>query len=299
MLEQQRIDYLKAMGIQLWMPRAVLPHALEPRWLSTDEPDPQRRSKAGQLAGGHASALLTGAAIAEQLSSENPRSQVPSSAQGAAPAPMSSSQSSTSHGICEVQPSPVPKALNPAAAESAAQSTPLSAAESVPQGALQNNIQAAGAPNFELHFYLWPCGLLWVSSQVLTHQDLSFQAAVSFALSSLLTNGEQTRRHVQPIQSHFKWPYLLNSAEDQSEIVAKQALAAQWQYLQSQGVRAWLALDASCEQWLPAQHSPLMKFSSPHQCYPLEQKRALWQALQTLSNPLLKPLLNPSAETNA
>ncbi len=33
MLEQQRIDYLSAMGITQWMPRAALPYAPVPRWL--------------------------------------------------------------------------------------------------------------------------------------------------------------------------------------------------------------------------------------------------------------------------
>ena len=34
MLEQQRIEYLQAMGIQLWMPRKALDHAAEPSWLA-------------------------------------------------------------------------------------------------------------------------------------------------------------------------------------------------------------------------------------------------------------------------
>lgn len=33
MLEQRRLDYLNAMGIVQWLPRAPLPHAPAPRWL--------------------------------------------------------------------------------------------------------------------------------------------------------------------------------------------------------------------------------------------------------------------------
>lgn len=36
MLEQQRIQYLNAMGINLWMPKKALPHALPPRWVWED-----------------------------------------------------------------------------------------------------------------------------------------------------------------------------------------------------------------------------------------------------------------------
>lgn len=36
MLEQQRIQYLNAMGINLWMPKTALPHALPPRWVWDD-----------------------------------------------------------------------------------------------------------------------------------------------------------------------------------------------------------------------------------------------------------------------
>lgn len=35
MLEQTRLDYLRAMGVAQWMPRHALPFAPEPRWLAT------------------------------------------------------------------------------------------------------------------------------------------------------------------------------------------------------------------------------------------------------------------------
>ena len=33
MLEQRRADYLKAMGVTLWLPRTPLPNAQPPRWI--------------------------------------------------------------------------------------------------------------------------------------------------------------------------------------------------------------------------------------------------------------------------
>ncbi|MEC8523180.1 MAG: hypothetical protein VXZ24_02920, partial [Pseudomonadota bacterium] len=38
MLEQRRVDYLRAMGITAWMPRKALPHAPASRWIAEDTP---------------------------------------------------------------------------------------------------------------------------------------------------------------------------------------------------------------------------------------------------------------------
>ena len=37
MLEQQRFEYLQAMGIQLWMPRKPVDNASDSLWLAGDE----------------------------------------------------------------------------------------------------------------------------------------------------------------------------------------------------------------------------------------------------------------------
>ncbi|MEC9254327.1 MAG: hypothetical protein VX771_00900, partial [Pseudomonadota bacterium] len=38
MLEQRRVDYLKSMGITVWLPRRELPHAPASRWMAEDSP---------------------------------------------------------------------------------------------------------------------------------------------------------------------------------------------------------------------------------------------------------------------
>jgi hypothetical protein len=67
MLEQQRIEYLQAMGIQLWMPRKALDYAAEPSWLvESGEKNASLESSAGaSFQAGHAADLLSDMGFAD------------------------------------------------------------------------------------------------------------------------------------------------------------------------------------------------------------------------------------------
>jgi hypothetical protein len=132
-------------------------------------------------------------------------------------------------------------------------------------------------PTFELHFALWPCGILWVSSQPFEQKDHGFQTAVSY---SLLGNAVP-----QASYSQFKWPYIEGSHEDQSMAVAMRALTAQWEFMSSQGARGWVATDSSSLQWLgKVAARALYSVDERSEIYSPAGKKQLWSALQTLSN---------------
>ena len=59
MLEQQRVEYLQAMGIQLWMPSRALPNAAESLWLADNKVEQSQVETAGaSMQAGHAADLL-------------------------------------------------------------------------------------------------------------------------------------------------------------------------------------------------------------------------------------------------
>lgn len=143
MLEQQRIEYLQAMGIQLWMPRQALDNAAEPSWLAEEGAgNKQAESVQGciQIHAGHAADLLADMGLVEA----NVAITVP---QISAP----------------VEPS-------------------NQAVETVELNDVIPVVVDLTIPNFELYFALWPCGILWVASKPFERSDHAFQTAVSYYL---------------------------------------------------------------------------------------------------------------------
>jgi hypothetical protein len=246
MLEQQRIEYLQAMGIQLWMPRHTLDNAAESNWLAGSELNnsPLAASNNTPVQAGHAADLLVSMGLGNTPQTDvvpTPKNQVP---QG-----------------------------NPVQAKSAA----LTAEIAEPAISLEASQIDLTVPTFELHFALWPCGILWVSNQPFEQKDHGFQTAVSY---SLLGNAVP-----QASYSQFKWPYIEGSHEDQSMAVAMRALTAQWEFMSSQGARGWVATDSSSLQWLgKVAAKALYSVDERSEIYSPAGKKQLWSALQTLSN---------------
>jgi hypothetical protein len=246
MLEQERIEYLQAMGIQLWMPRHALDNAAESNWLAGSELNnsPLAVSNNTPVQAGHAADLLASMGLGN-----------------------------TQH--TDVVPSPKNQVLqgNPVQAKSAA----LTAEIAEPAISLEASQIDLTVPTFELHFALWPCGILWVSNQPFEQKDHGFQTAVSY---SLLGNAVP-----QASYSQFKWPYIEGSHEDQSMAVAMRALTAQWEFMSSQGARGWVATDSSSLQWLGrVAAKALYSVDERSEIYSPAGKKQLWSALQTLSN---------------
>ncbi|MFT7410409.1 MAG: hypothetical protein ACI9EX_001006 [Oleispira sp.] len=255
MLEQQRIEYLQAMGIQLWMPRQALDNAAESIWLAGSESNNSQLDVSGSTSaqGGHAADLLAGMGLRD------------------------TNKTAASDKITEVS---TAQKQTSAPIQQAAQAQALQANATEilePNASMATPVTDLTVPTFELHFSLWPCGILWVSSQIFEQQDHGFQAAVSY---SLLGNTVP-----QASYSQFKWPYIEGSHEDQSMPVAIRALTAQWEFMSSQGARGWVATDSSSLQWLGQVASKaLYSVNERSELYSPAGKKQLWAVLQTLSN---------------
>lgn len=248
MLEQQRIEYLQAMGIQLWMPRQALDNAAESSWLADSEAEQAQIETAGApIQAGHAADLLADMGLTKVVEGQVPVAPVANAV--------------TTETVV----------LNTAVAEERVVQD-ASAAETIPAEATLVDLTV---PEFELHFALWPCGILWVAGQAFDQSDHRFQTSVSYAL---LGNSVPQANY-----SQFKWPYIEGSSEDQSISVALRALIAQWEFMSGQGARGWVAMDASSYEWLSkVAAKPLFSVDEREELYCSVGKKQLWQALQTL-----------------
>jgi hypothetical protein len=255
MLEQQRIEYLQAMGIQLWMPRHALDNAAESSWLAGTEVSNSPVEAIGGIPvqAGHAADLLAsmGLGNAENAVAKNQTTEL------------------------------VPSALEDKTAQvKAAQIRTSAINKSETSVEIEVPLADLSIPKFELHFALWPCGILWVAGQPFEQKDHSFQTAVSY---SLLGNTAP-----QASYSQFKWPYIEGSNEDQTMAVALRALTAQWEFMSSQGARGWVALDSSSLQWLEkVAAKALFSVDERGEIFSVVGKKQLWFALQSLSKKLV------------
>jgi hypothetical protein len=248
MLEQQRIEYLQAMGIQLWIPRHALDNAAESNWLAGSE------SNDSPLVTGNSTPVQAGNA-ADLLLSMDSGDTVKASGNT-----QHTEVIASKHQVLQ---------SNPAQAKS----------KDIAEFAISSEASPIDStvPTFELHFALWPCGILWVSNQPFEQKDHGFQTAVSY---SLLGNSVPNASY-----SQFKWPYIEGSHEDQSMAVAMRALTAQWEFMSSQGARGWVAIDSSSLQWLgKVAAKALYSVDERSKIYSPAGKKQLWSALQTLSN---------------
>ncbi len=146
MLEQQRLEYLQAMGIQLWMPRRAVENAAEPSWLADDIGPANQESSVEPIKAGHAADLLAdiGLEPAPEVSSEQKANIKPE--------------------IKQVEKAPVVENQQSEGSDEASSVVDLT------------------VPQFELYFALWPCGILWVADRPFDQNDQRFQTSVSYFL---------------------------------------------------------------------------------------------------------------------
>lgn len=253
MQEQHRIEYLKAMGIHLWMPHSQLENSPEPRWLAPKTEIPATGQKnpgsKAEIKGGNAAGLLSGGA-----EEDVPAQQL-------------------AHGVAE-RPSQdvVPAVSTKDQSESISLPTESgNAAVPTPEDVSPDDLET---PRFELHFSLWPCGLLWVSSGVSDIKTQSFQAAVSYYLTRTVTR--------QLSEFVFRWPYLETSHEDQSRPVALRALQAQWAHIRTHEIKGWVATDPTSADWLQtvSDNEPLCVLEKNQPVFSSLNKARIFRALQ-------------------
>lgn len=272
MLEQQRVEYLQSMGIQLWMPRKPVSHAAESLWYAGQESSASSSESSNeQVKVGHAADLLANMGLvstAEQSARVN----------DANPLSHTVKTIETQNIVAESVAIEVPSTEQDKSHLSSKNVTSEIDNHDSREQALVDSHEGANLtiPEFELHFSLWPCGILWVASQPFCQQDHSFQTSVSYYL---LKNSVP-----QASYSHFKWPYIQGSSEDQSIAVALRALTAQWDFMSGQGARAWVAVDSSSLEWLSKVASkPIYSVDDKEELYTFVGKKQLWHALQNLS----------------
>jgi hypothetical protein len=245
MLEQQRLEYLQAMGIQLWMPRRPVPNAVDSLWIACDEPALSKAQTSGeQIKAGQAAELLVDMSLVTDPSDKTTSAQVTA------------------------------KSINQTSTQ-LVQDSAVDDVKRMPENTDDNVPFDLTVPEFELHFALWPCGILWVASQAFDYKDQSFQTSVSYSmLGGTLP---------QASYSQFKWPYIEGSSEDQSITVALRALTVQWEFMSNQGARAWVAVDASSFDWLSkVAVKPLYSVDDKSRLFSITGKKQLWRALLSL-----------------
>lgn len=249
MREQQRLDYLKAMGITQWMPRQPLPHAPEPRWLPADAHPPAPKPHQVGGSGGHAPHPMA-AELLHELSSTK-----------AAPAAS--------------VPAPV---HNPVPAAAAVQdATPVSEVASVAADASVSPVADLTPPRFELHFVRVSPSMVWVVDR--SDQLERIQAFAWRVLGAL-----QMNTGFMPGTLSFRWPFIESGSDDQSRPVALQALAAQWQFIKDQGCQHLVTLGSDAQGWLAQVGAqPVFSANSVDDIMgSAVAKRSFWLALQNL-----------------
>lgn len=254
MLEQQRIDYLSAMGITQWMPRAALPHAPAPRWLpnveqavSAKAPTLQQPSR-GANAPVAAADLLSGFAAKAKTATAEPVKTILVSS--------SADQVVTSDNQSYVV---------------------VSDSEVENLSVDSQTVSANTPPRFQLHFLRVSGGGIWICDQSVAPEHLR-------RFAHRVLKGMQQPMDLLPVPVKFNWPFIESKHDDQSEPVALQALNAQWRFFADQGVSYILTFGDDSRRWL-ARIGVQSHYHHPQFTDMLSNasdKRQLWQALRTI-----------------
>lgn len=133
-------------------------------------------------------------------------------------------------------------------------------------------------PEFTLHWLWLTSTTLWVCDHT---QDVRlFQAVAPRVLRAL-----QQPLYTLQTPPSFTWPFIRSRQHDQSSAVAQQALMAQWQYFETQGVQRVITFGDTAQQWLTRVSAPICYRHDDIQQWAMEpqSKRALWHALRAQS----------------
>lgn len=253
MREAVRRQYLKAMGIPVWMPRQDVPFGPQSRLLAAQQSmqpanEAQHNPVDVKPSGGkptHAGHLLEAADELAHLRQVRHEHEVDVSAVDLKADALSqgpSSQGPSSQG-------PSSQRQGRGSIESDSRPSPLADTLSATQPSSDSGASQAPAPvdltppRFELHFLRVGLKGVWVCDQ--PHQMDSmrrFARRVAAAMAMPLDPNMSV--------PSFRWPFIEQGTEDQSAAVAEQALRAQWKFLQSQGVQYVVAFGEQPQQWL-------------------------------------------------
>ncbi len=253
MREQQRLDYLQAMGITQWMPRQPLPNAPKPRWLPADaHPAAPKPHQVGG-GGGHMPHPLA-AELLHELSG------------GARPAPVTETVTKAEPAVAQAESS---AGLQPAVPTAAETVEPAAQAETA--------LADMTPPRFELHFVRISPNSVWVV-------DRADQVERVQAFAWRVLNALQSNNGFMPATISFRWPFIESATDDQSRPVALQAVAAQWQFLRERGCQHLITLGEDAREWLSLVGAqPVYSLDSVDDVMgSAVAKRSFWLALQQL-----------------
>ncbi|MDP2505438.1 hypothetical protein [Oceanobacter sp. 3_MG-2023] len=262
MREAVRCQYLKAMGIPVWVPRDELPHAAPSQllpWL-------------GEQHGPHGSELPVDHLPNYRNAEDHPEG-------GHFAAELLDHRGNTTTRVA-VDAAVVSNRDSVAPAATALTDLPTSPPDSLvkPETAVAEPLVVADLtpPRFELHFIATGNGTIWVcdrQEQLPALQAFAWQVGIGMKWSP-----EQG----SPLS--FRWPFIEHGQEDQSSAVAEQALRAQWQFFVHHGGRHVIGFGSNTRQWLTRIQVP--------GCYQdddvvtvmscAERKKQLWLALLNL-----------------
>ncbi|WP_430461350.1 hypothetical protein ACQUQU_00810 [Thalassolituus sp. LLYu03] len=243
MREQQRLDYLQAMGITQWIPRQPLPFAPAPRWLAEDA-HPRHAAPHQVAATGHMPHPLAAELLHDALPAATQK--VPT-VQAAAPRAL-------------VQEAVTAQPVASGAAPALVSELPAGGADLAP-------------PRFELHFLRAGSGC-WITDSA---DEAARVQAFAWRVLSAIKGGSDFI--AAPVC--FRWPFIESAHEDQSLPVALHALRTQWQFLAEQGIAYVIAVGAGTSGWLdridvrPLYHSTSLDALMSQ----ATEKRKLWLAL--------------------
>ncbi len=254
MREQQRLDYLQAMGITQWMPRQPLPNAPQPRWLPADAHPPAPKPHQVGGGGGHMPHPLA-AELLHELSG------------GARSAPVTAT-------VTKAESVVTPTETDSTDSQSVAQAVAESLA---PSAQAETAVADLTPPRFELHFVRISPNSVWVV-------DRADQVERVQAFAWRVLNALQGNSGFMPATISFRWPFIESATDDQSRPVALQALAAQWQFLREQGCQHLITLGGDAREWLSLVGAqPVYSLNSVDDVMgSAVAKRSFWLALQQL-----------------
>lgn len=249
MREQQRLDYLQAMGITQWMPRQPLPHAPEPRWLPANAHPPAAKPHQVGGGGGHMPHPLAAELLHEQ---------------SAPPQSATVAESAVTVGSDDALSTEKADAVLVTEAAHAVADPDQPVADLTP-------------PRFELYFVRVSPGSVWVV-------DRADQVERVQAFAWRVLNALQDSTGFMPATFSFRWPFIESASDDQSRPVALQALSAQWQFLREQGCQHLITLGGDAREWLlRVGAQPVVSVNSVDDVMgSAAAKRSFWLALQQL-----------------
>lgn len=276
-----RARYLNAMGVTQWFPRTPLETAGPSHPLVEAARQLNTIKENEAVSSSSSSGLASASSILSNLSNSAPASQPITHQAAPQTAALSDSQVSTPLQGPEQALSSRSQGL--AINENQTESTPAMPASTESVADLADNpspssvlTTATDVPRFALQIMPLCRHISWVFD---SHLDQS----LILAFCHRVKQGMGIEDGFQPTITQFRWPFIESAHQDQSAAVARQALKAQWQFMQEQGCRHIMAWGKDSSEWLKQAEADIVF------CYPETEleltasvKSRVWQALVPL-----------------